>query len=172
MQATVVFPELTAIENALVGARLRLPHGGAARGVAATPKARADLRLGRDAALAALEVVGLASARDVPAGLLPGAAQRRLMIATALATQPRALLLDEPAAGAGPAELDLLADLVTRLRASGLAILLVEHNLRLVRHVADQVTVLVAGRAIAAGTVEDVLTSDAVLKAYLGGRPI
>jgi branched-chain amino acid transport system permease protein len=171
-QATAVFSELTALENALVGARLRLPHGGVARGVFATPKSRADLRAGRKAALDALERVGLGGVGEVPAGELPGAAQRRLMIASALATQPGILLLDEPAAGAGQGEVELLAELIGELRSSGLAILLIDHNLRLVRRIADRVTVLVAGRVIARGTAEEVLEDDAVLQAYLGGRPI
>jgi branched-chain amino acid transport system permease protein len=171
-QATAVFSELTALENALVGARLRLRHGGGLRGVLATPKARVEMRSARDAALAALEVVGLGAMPEVRAGELPGAAKRRLMIAAALATEPRILLLDEPAAGAGRAELDVLADLIERLRASGLTILLVDHNLRLVRAVADRATVLAAGRAIATGTLEEVVRDEAVLRAYLGGRRI
>jgi branched-chain amino acid transport system permease protein len=171
-QATAVFSELTALENALVGARLRLRHGGGARGVVATPKARSDARVVREAALGSLEVVGLGAVPDVLAGELPGAAQRRLMIAAALATRPRVLLLDEPAAGASRGEVDVLADLIERLRASGLTILLVDHNLRLVRAVADRVTVLAAGRAIATGTLEEVVRDEAVLRAYLGGRRI
>lgn len=170
-QATAVFSEQTALENALVGAQLRLRHG-AVRAVLATPKARADARAARRTARAALDVVGLGAASDVPAGELPGAAQRRMMIAAALATRPRILLLDEPAAGAGRAEVDLLAELVGTLRASGLAILLVDHNLRLVRRVADRVTVLEAGRAIATGTLEEVVENEAVLRAYLGARRV
>jgi branched-chain amino acid transport system permease protein len=171
LQATAVFSELTALENTLVGARLRLDEA-ALRQFFATPKARAGVRAARAVALEALETVGLGGARDVRAGELSGAAQRRLMIAAALATRPRVLLLDEPAAGAGRAEVELLADLVGALRASGLAILLVDHNLRLVRRVADRVTVLEAGRAIATGTLEEVVENEAVLRAYLGGRPL
>jgi branched-chain amino acid transport system permease protein len=168
-QATSVFAELTALDNALVGAQLSLDPG-AVRSVLATPKARRAARAARDRARAALAVVGLAGAADVPAGELPGAEQRRLMIAAALATQPRALLLDEPAAGASREEVDALAGLIGSLRASGLAILLVEHNLRLVRRVADRVTVLDAGREVVSGTQADVLGSDAVLRSYLGRR--
>jgi branched-chain amino acid transport system permease protein len=172
LQETAVFGELTALENALVGVRLRLGAAGGLRAVFATPKARAEVRTARGSALTALEVVGLGGVADVPAGELPGAARRRLMIAAALATRPRVLLLDEPAAGAGRAEVDLLAELVGALRASGLAVLLVDHNLRLVRRVADRVTVLEAGRAIATGSLEDVVEDEAVLRAYLGSRRI
>ena len=92
------------------------------------------------------------------------------MIAAALATRPRLLLLDEPTAGADRAEVDLLAELVRALRGSGLTIVLVEHNLRLVRRVADQVTVLEAGRVIARGSVDEVVEDEAVHRSYLGGR--
>jgi branched-chain amino acid transport system ATP-binding protein/branched-chain amino acid transport system permease protein len=171
-QATAVFSELTALENALVGARLRLRHGGGVRAVFATPKARVETRAARTAALEALELVGLGAVRDVRAEELSGAAQRRLMIAAALATAPRVLFLDEPAAGASRVEVSALADLIAVLRESGLAILLVDHNLRLVRGVADHVTVLAAGRAIASGTLDEVVGDEAVLRAYLGGRPL
>jgi len=168
LQATAVFPELTALENALVGARPGLGHR-VARAVLATPKARADARAARAGAQSALDVVGLGAAADVRAHELPGSAQRRLMIASALATRPRVLLLDEPTAGAGYSEVDLLADLIRDLRSSGLTIVLVEHNLRLVRRVADRITVLEAGRVIADGTIDEVVENEAVLKAYLGG---
>lgn len=171
-QATAVFAELTALENAIVGARLRLHEARGARAVFATPKARREVREARAAALAALETAGLGEVPDVLAGELPGAAQRRLMIAATLATGPRVLLLDEPAAGASRAEVDQLAELVLELRSSGLAILLVDHNLRLVRKVADRVTVLATGRTIATGTLDEVTEDEAVLIAYLGGRRI
>jgi branched-chain amino acid transport system permease protein len=170
LQATTVFPELTVLEHALVGAALHARHGSIARAVLATPKARAEARAARNVALSALEAVGLGAAVDLRPDELPGSAQRRLMIAAALATRPRVLLLDEPTAGATLAEVDAVADLLRNLRSSGLTIVLVEHNLRLVRTVADRVTVLEAGRVIARGTVEEVAEDEAVLRAYLGGR--
>jgi ABC-type branched-subunit amino acid transport system ATPase component/ABC-type branched-subunit amino acid transport system permease subunit len=169
LQATAVFGGLTVLENALVGARLRVPHASVARAVFATPRARKDARAAREVALHALEVVGLCAMAELRADELSGAAQRRLMIAAALATRPRVVLLDEPTAGASVAEVDTLADIVRVLRASGLTIVLVEHNLRLVRRVADRVTVLEAGRTIAAGTIDEVAGDEAVLSAYLGG---
>jgi branched-chain amino acid transport system ATP-binding protein len=90
------------------------------------------------------------------------------MLASALATDPRVLLLDEPAAGASAAELDRLAELLDELRDSGLALLVIEHNLRFVRRVADEVTVLEAGRRIASGTLAGVAADEAVRTAYLG----
>ena len=105
----------------------------------------ARTRVAETKAVEALTLVGLTDP-DRPAAELSAHEQRLLMLAAALATQPRVLLLDEPAAGASAAELDSLAELLDELRASGLALLVIEHNLRFVRRVADQVTVLEAGK--------------------------
>jgi len=170
-QATAVFPELTALQNALVGAGLRLEHDGPFRIVFRTPKARSDERLAEQKALAALHLVGL-DEPDRPASELTAHEQRLLMLASALATEPRVLLLDEPAAGGSAVELDRLAELLHELRDSGLALLVIEHNLRFVRRVADEVTVLDAGRRIASGTLAQVASDDAVKMAYLGRQKL
>jgi branched-chain amino acid transport system permease protein len=172
LQAGAVFPELTALENAIVGASLRRRYRGAFRTLIASPKAREEARLTRARALAALEAVGLDGLADRPAGTLNGAQQRLLMIASALATEPSVLLVDEPSAGAGPAELERLARLLDRLRAGGLAVLVVEHNLRLVRAIADEVVVLDAGVVLATGSAEEVARDPAVRAAYLGRRSL
>jgi branched-chain amino acid transport system permease protein len=170
LQATSVFPELTVRENTLVGAHRGARHRGVGRTLLATPQAREEARGAEGRAQRALETVGLGDLAGVLAYELPGNAQRRLMIATALAAEPRVLLLDEPSAGADRGEVDVLADLVGDLRASGVTVVLVEHNLRLVRRVADRVTVLAAGRSIAEGSVAEVAEDEAVLQAYLGGH--
>jgi branched-chain amino acid transport system permease protein len=170
-QATAVFPDLTALQNALVGAGLRLEHDGPFRTVFRTPKARADERLAERKALWALDLVGVDDP-DRTAAELTAHEQRLLMLASALATEPRVLLLDEPAAGASAAELDRLATLLQELRESGLALLVIEHNLRFVRRLADQVTVLEAGRRIASGTLREVASDDAVKMAYLGRQKL
>jgi ABC-type branched-subunit amino acid transport system ATPase component len=170
LQATSLFPELTVLENALVGAHRGARHRGVGRTLLATPQAREEARAAEGRAQRALETVGLGDVADVLAHELPGNAQRRLMIAAALAAEPRVLLLDEPSAGADREEVDVLADLVGDLRESGFTVVLVEHNLRLVRRVADRVTVLAAGRTIAEGSVAQVAEDEAVLSAYLGGH--
>jgi ABC-type branched-subunit amino acid transport system ATPase component len=170
-QATAVFPDLTALQNALVGAGLRLEHDGPFRTVFRTPKARADELRAERKALRALDLVGLHDP-DRPAAELTAHEQRLLTIASALTTEPRVLLLDEPAAGASAAELDRLAALLHELRDSGLALLVIEHNLRFVRRVADQVTVLEAGQRIASGTLREVASDDAVKMAYLGRQKL
>jgi branched-chain amino acid transport system permease protein len=169
-QATAIFPELSALENVLVGAGVRATHGGTLRMLLRTPKARAEEAETRRRALGALAVAGLAGEAGRPAGELPAHARRRLMLAAALATGPRVLLLDEPAAGASAAELDDLAELLTRMRDSGFALLVIEHNLRFVSRVADVVTVLEAGRRLASGTLAQVAADATVRAAYLGRR--
>jgi branched-chain amino acid transport system permease protein len=168
LQANAVFPQLTALENAMVGASLRRRHGGALRSLLATPKARAEARETKERALEALVAVGLEDRAHEPASTLAGSEQRLLMIASALATEPRILLLDEPSAGASSADLERLAGILARLRSDGFAVLAVEHNLRLVRRVADEVVVLHAGAPLASGTPEDVARDPAVRAAYLG----
>jgi branched-chain amino acid transport system permease protein len=170
LQTPGVFPHLTALENVLVSAAGRAEDGGPFRTLAATPRARAAASTARSQALGALDRVGLRSRWDVPAGELGGFEQRLLAIAAASATAPTTLLLDEPSAGAGVADIERLAEVVDRLRAEGVAVLLVEHNLRLVRLVADTVVVLAAGRAIATGPPDEVAASPAVREAYLGSR--
>ena len=170
-QTTAIFPDLTALEHVLVGAGLNRRRSGPFRTLFRTPQARAEEAAAERRALGALELVGLLEERARPAVELSAHQQRLLMLAAALATEPRVLLLDEPAAGASSIELDRLADLLEELRGKGLALLLIEHNLRFVRRVADQVTVLAAGRRIASGTLAEVTENPDVRTAYLGRHP-
>jgi branched-chain amino acid transport system permease protein len=171
-QTTAVFPDLTVLENALVGAGLHRRHGGPFRTFFRTPKARADERRAEQKALAALALVGLDPHADRFAAELTAHEQRLLMLASALATEPRILLLDEPAAGASSADMERLADLLRSLREKGVGLLVIEHNLRFVRRVADVVTVLEAGRRIATGTLAEVSANEAVRAAYLGRQSL
>jgi ABC-type branched-subunit amino acid transport system ATPase component/ABC-type branched-subunit amino acid transport system permease subunit len=172
LQATSVFAESTALENVLAGTGVVRRYGGPLRTLFATPLARLETAESRARAQAILEDVGLERAADTPAGELSGADQRVLMIAAALAARPRVLLLDEPSAGAAPAELARLAALIRRLRDRGLALLVVEHNLRLVRSVADRIVVLDAGETIADGSADEVAADPGVRAAYLGRRSL
>ena len=138
------------------------------RAAFATPLARSEAAETRAAARAALSDVGLTWAADARAGELAGPEQRLLAVAAALATRPRALLLDEPSAGASLADVRRLDALLADLRERGVAVLLVEHNLRLVRAVADRVIVMAAGAVIAAGSPQDVSADPGVRTAYLG----
>jgi branched-chain amino acid transport system ATP-binding protein len=120
-----------------------------------------------DAAMAALEEVGLAARAALPAGALSHGEKRALELAIALATRPRLLLLDEPLAGAGPEETERLIALLTRLK-SAYTILLVEHDMQAVFALADRISVLVYGRVIATGTVGAIRGNAEVRAAYLG----
>ena len=144
LQATAVFSSQTPLEHLLTASAPRRRRGGLTRSLFATPQMRAE-----DAGFVAwaedvLDRFQLP--RDTPAGELPVSDQRALMLATAYATGASVLLVDEPTAGASHLEADRIADLLSSLRAEGLALLVVEHNLGLVRRIADQVLVLEAGR--------------------------
>jgi branched-chain amino acid transport system ATP-binding protein/branched-chain amino acid transport system permease protein len=147
LQRTATFGSLTALENAIVGAGLRARHGGTLRSLVATPKARAEARTTRRVAMEALRTVNLEAHAHTRAELLDGFQQRLLMLAAALATRPRLLLLDEPSAGATATEVANLAAILADVRASGVSLVLVEHNLQLVRAVADRVVVMADGKA-------------------------
>jgi len=120
-----------------------------------------------DAAMAALDQVGLADRAAHPAGTLSHGEKRALELAIALATKPRLLLLDEPLAGAGPEETERLVTLLARLRLA-YAILLVEHDMQAVFALADRISVLVYGRVIATGDVASIRANAEVRAAYLG----
>jgi ABC-type branched-subunit amino acid transport system ATPase component/ABC-type branched-subunit amino acid transport system permease subunit len=146
LQTHASFADLTALQHALVGVNRTRRRGGALRALFATPSFRSENPTAEARALAALDAVGLADQADRRASELTGAERQRLMMAAALATNPAVLFLDEPSAGAASEDLDRLAEILTRLKVQGIAILLVEHNLRLVRAVADETLQLELGR--------------------------
>ena len=163
-----LFREMTAVENVMVGAHCRT-SGGFLAAVARLPG-----RLGRGEretirrADELLDLVALTAKRDVAAAELTLVEQRRLEIARALATGPRLLLLDEPAAGMTPAEIQDANRLILRIRERGVTVLLTEHHMSLVMQVSDRITVLNYGRKIAEGAPESVRRDPEVLTAYLG----
>jgi branched-chain amino acid transport system permease protein len=168
LQSTASFPELSALEDVLVGRAVRRRHGGLVRTALSTPAARRELQASEVPALEALALVGLTDAADVPTPELTSSQRRLVALAAALASEPQVLLVDELAAGAGTDELEAVAGAIERIRERGIAVLVVEHNLRLVRRVADRVLVLGAGSVVAEGSVAEVAASGVVQQAYLG----
>ncbi|MCA2224612.1 ABC transporter ATP-binding protein [Nonomuraea aurantiaca] len=166
-QGARVFRGMTVRENVMVGAHSRTRAGFVAAALR-LPRHRADEReIAREADLA-LDRVGLAEWADRPADQLPIGQQRALQLARALCARPRLLLLDEPASGLRGGERERLAALVEELRASGLTILLIEHDVAFVTRLADRVVVLDLGRVIADGSPAEVRADPLVLAAYLG----
>ena len=170
LQATTVFDELSVLEHVLAGGTARQSDATLVRTLLATPRSRAASASARAEARAALATVGLLERAGRPAHELGALDRRLLMLATALATRPSVLLADEISAGAGSADLDRVVAVAEGLRASGMAVLLVEHDFGLLRRVADRVVVLDSGRTIAAGRPEEVARDPAVRAAYLGLR--
>jgi branched-chain amino acid transport system permease protein len=166
-QTAQVFGDLTVAENIAVGLAGSRP-GDVLSALLGLPRQQWREREITRRARAILVQSGLAEWADQPADVLPAGLRRQLEIARALATNPRLLLLDEPAAGLSPTEIQGLDAELVGLRATGPAIVLVEHHMDLVMAVSDRITVLDYGRVIASGTPETVRTDPVVIEAYLG----
>jgi len=164
-----IFFRMTAAENVMVGRHLHerralLPH------LFALPSVLRQNRATRQRAEELLTFVGLSALADQPAGTMPYGALKRLEIARALATEPKVLLLDEPAAGCNAVETEEIDAVIQKVAASGVAVVLVEHDMKLVMKISSRIHVLDQGRTLAEGTAAEVRANPDVVKIYLGAH--
>lgn len=170
-QNTQLFEGMTARENVMVGSQAHQRTGFAASALR-LPSALAEERAASEEAGRLLRMIGIAEWAETLSSDLPAGIRRLVEIARALATQPRLLLLDEPAAGLNNAETHELVDALYRVRDSGITVLVVEHDMGLVMEVSDEIVVLDRGRKIAEGPPRLIQKDPVVIAAYLGEEAV
>jgi branched-chain amino acid transport system ATP-binding protein len=162
-----LFANMTALENVMVGRYCRT-SSGALTSVLHGPKFRYEEAATRLRAQELLDFVGLGKSAEHLARNMPYGDQRRLEIARALATDPKLILLDEPTAGMNPQETRQASDLIFKIRDSGLAVVVIEHDMRFIFNLCDRVLCLVRGEGLVEGTPDEVQSDPRVIEAYIG----
>lgn len=166
-QHVALFKHMSVLENVAVGRHTRTRSGFWASGLR-TPGMRREERRIMDEAMNQLEFVGLADVAHQAAGTLPLGKQKITEIARALATEPRLLLLDEPAGGLNMRETEDLGVLIQRIGQQGVTVMLVEHDMNLIMDISERILVLYFGQVLASGTPSEIKDHPEVIKAYLG----
>ncbi|MHB0774055.1 ABC transporter ATP-binding protein [Halomonas sp. WWR20] len=168
-QTTHLFDQATVLDNLIVGHRLRT-RSGLWDVLINSRRLQHEERQCREKAREALEFVGLAHLENRVVLDISQEERKRVAFALALATQPKLILLDEPAAGVNPEETEGLATLIHKMVAHGITVCLIEHKMDMIMGMADKIMVLDHGEKIAEGTPEEIRTNPAVIEAYLGGE--
>lgn len=166
-QTIRLFPDLSVFDNVRIGAHV-CGRAGLVHSFIRSPFMRAEERAIEEKTMAALEFLGLTDKKEEKAKNLPYGEQRRLEIAPALVSDPKILLLDEPAAGMNPYEKTVLMDIIRQIRDTGVTIFLVEHDMKVVMGISERVVVLDYGKKIAEGTPLETRQNQSVIQAYLG----
>lgn len=164
-----IFDRMSVLENVMVGRHLHEQRGVFSH-LLNLPSVRRQNRISAEKARALLEFVGLSADADKIAGNLPYGALKRLEIARALASEPKLLLLDEPAAGCNAVETEEIDALIQEVAAGGVTVALVEHDMKLVMKISDRILVLDHGQKLAEGSADQVRHNPEVIKAYLGSE--
>ena len=162
-----IFFQMTALENVMVGRHLHERRSVAAHLLGLRSVARQNAET-QDRATVLLESVGLTTYAGKSAGAMPYGALKRLEIARAMAVEPSVLLLDEPAAGCNPRETEEIDEIIQQIAGTGVSVILVEHDIRLVMKISHHIVVLNYGRKLSEGTAAEVRCDPAVIEAYLG----
>jgi len=166
-QTVELFGNMTVLENVMVGRHVRTKVGLIQSGLR-LPGVKKEERFVLETAQEKLGIVGLMRRANEPASGIPLGEQKLLEVARALATDPQLLLLDEPAAGLNETEKLRMAEIIIKIRESGITVLLVEHHMDLVMNISDEIVVLNYGEKVAEGTPEEIKRDEKVIDAYLG----
>lgn len=167
-QTTKLFAEATVIDNLIIGHRLRT-KSELWDVVMRTKRYRREEQQCREKALQVLEFVETSHLANLPVSSISQEAQKRVAIALALSTDPKLVLLDEPAAGINADETSGLADLIKKMKQAGLTVCIIEHKMQMIMNLADHIMVLNQGAKIAEGTPAEISRNEMVIDAYLGG---
>ncbi len=168
-QTTNLFDESTVMDNVIVGHRVRT-KSNVLDAIFRTPRSRREEKECREVAMEALSFVGVDHLADRYVGSISQEEKKRVSVALAMATRPKIVLLDEPAAGVNNEETEGLAELIRKMVEHGLTVCLVEHKMGMVMGLADKIMVLHHGEKIAEGTPEEISSNDEVIEAYLGSE--